>query len=236
MASDLPSFENLDDEKLARIKASLGIVAAEAGIASSSNSSVTSDTDNVVSLGSERSISPKRRRGIRRNPAAPVTYIPPIEAPEPEPVFNPVPAAQTFSRRDEREVAERLQNLFTSLTGMPAVVSGKLYLQMTDEEAQNIAKPLASYLIRNEPTQVIAREILDNYDLLAIVVGVMAYVVRVYRDRSTEVAEREPKPAARQVADRISEHQERNLGGQESGDGSGEFSFPTAIPWNGPGL
>lgn len=235
MASDLPTFQNLDDEQLAKIKASLNIVAAEAGASPEPYSSdPVTDGSNVTNFPSRRTPIGRKRRAIHRDAT-------PAFEPEPDrtleqAAFEPIKPAQTFSRRDEREVAERLQNLFSSLTGMPAVVSGKLYLQMTDEEAEQIAKPLASYLIRNEPTQVIAREILDNYDLLAIVVGVMAYVVRVYRDRSAEVEQHKPKPVASTIAERLGSNQAGNLSGQEDGNGSGEFPFPTSVPWNGPGL
>lgn len=98
--------------------------------------------------------------------------------------------AVPLTKREEREVAVRLSNILMGATGMGAVV--KPYIPMTEEEATAIAEPLASYLIRNEPTSGIAREILENYDLVAMTLGVGAYGVRVYHDRKSEVAAERP--------------------------------------------
>jgi hypothetical protein len=98
--------------------------------------------------------------------------------------------AVPLTKREEREVATRLANILTGATGMTSVV--KPYLQMTDEEAIAISEPLASYLVRNEPTNGIAREILENYDLVAMVLGVGSYGVRVYHDRKIEVESAKP--------------------------------------------
>lgn len=95
-----------------------------------------------------------------------------------------------LTKREEKEVASRLTNIFMGATGMGGVV--KPYIPMTEEEAAAIAEPLASYLIRNEPTNGIAREILENYDLVAMTLGVGAYGVRVYHDRKSEVAAERP--------------------------------------------
>jgi hypothetical protein len=58
---------------------------------------------------------------------------------------------------------------------------------MSEEEARAISEPLSSYLVRNADVLPVARQILENYDLLAITIGVGAYVSRVYHDRSEEV-------------------------------------------------
>ena len=68
----------------------------------------------------------------------------------------------------------------------------KPYLPMTEEEAEAIAVPLSSYLVRNEATNGVAREILENYYLLAMAMGVGAYTVRVYKDRKDEIATERP--------------------------------------------
>ena len=98
--------------------------------------------------------------------------------------------AVPLTKREEREIASRLANILTGATGMAGIV--KPYLPMTDEEAAAIAEPLASYLIRNEPTNGIAREILENYDLVAMTLGVGAYGVRVYHDRRIEIESAKP--------------------------------------------
>ena len=58
--------------------------------------------------------------------------------------------------------------------------------EMTDEEATAIAEPLSSYLIRAAPTSKVARQILDEYDLVAVATGSAAYGVRVYKDLKKE--------------------------------------------------
>ena len=158
----------------------------------------------------------------RREPGRPRKY----PLPEPEPVVTPdlKSPAIPLTKREEREVAERLTNIFAGLTGMGAVV--KPYLPMTEEEAKAIAEPLASYLVRNEPTSVIAREILENYDLVAMTLGVGAYGVRVYGDRKREVAAK--RPANTKAMERISEHKESD-NGREPDEGSSPFiSVPSA--------
>jgi hypothetical protein len=130
---------------------------------------------------------PKRRRGRpRKNP---LPEFQDQEASTPEKLLTPA----KLTKRDEREVADRLSKLMTGLTGLAAIPS-RPYVEMTDEEAKDISEPLASYLIRNADTIPIAHQILENYDLAAIVLGVMAYVVRVYGDRRHELSER---PATR---------------------------------------
>lgn len=223
MASDIPSFQNLDEDKLAAIKASLGIVASEAGIETPSSSPGISTNTPSFPRHSIVSSLPRKRGRPRKQ------LIEDFPEPIEQHVENVVPAVP-LTKRDEREVAKRLAQLLTSGTGMASIV--RPYLEMTEEEANNIAEPLASYLVRNEATQVVAREILDNYDLLAIVVGVMAYVVRVYRDRSSEVEERKAKSAPRPIADRVPEYQARNFPGPEVGESNGEH----AVAWPSSGI
>jgi hypothetical protein len=92
----------------------------------------------------------------------------------------------TLTKRDEKEVATRLVKIFTGATGIGASFT-KPYVEMTEEEARDIADPLASYLVRNADTIPVAREILENYDLAAIALGTTAYVGRVYSDRKKEL-------------------------------------------------
>ncbi len=144
---------------------------------------------------------PKRKPGRpRKNPL-----------PEPEPVTEGIELKSPvvpLTKREEREVAERLANILGGLTGMGGVV--KPYIPMTDEEAKAIAEPLASYLIRNEPTSGIAREILQNYDIVAMVLGVGAYGVRVYSDRKHELEAERPHNTTAMA--RVSEHEASNNG------------------------
>jgi len=163
--SDIPSIEFSPDE-IERIKSNLGIA----------------DIADPISTVEPEPLARRRRR--KRIVDADTDTI----EREPTP-FEPAP----LTKRDEREVNERLQSIFLGSTGILALA--KPYLQMTDEEAKAISEPLSSYLVRNADTLPIARQVLENYDLLAITLGVMAYVVRVYNDRREEIAERQPKRA-----------------------------------------
>ena len=160
----LPSF-SFTPEEIANIKASVGAIDVEPG---------------QEIINEER---PKRKPGRpRKNPL-----------PESEPTSTGIdlkPVNVPLTRREEKEVASRLANILGGLTGMGGVV--KPYIPMTDEEAQAIAEPLASYLIRNEPTSGVAREILENYDIVAMMLGVGAYGVRVYSDRKHELESKRP--------------------------------------------
>ena len=185
----LPGF-SFSAEEIAAIKASVGAVDVEPG------QEITNE---------ER---PKRKPGRpRKNPEPEVTPTTGIDL---KPVNIPL------TRREEKEVAARLANILGGLTGMGAVV--KPYLPMTDEEAQAIAEPLASYLIRNEPTSGVAREILENYDIVAMMLGVGAYGVRVYSDRKHELETN--RPANTTAIQRVSEA-DVSPNGRESNEGVG---------------
>lgn len=126
----------------------------------------------------------------------------------------PLPPAK-LGKRDEREVSERLANMLVGGTGIAS--QAKSYLAMTEDEAKAIADPLSSYLVRNAETIPIAQQVLENYDLLAIVLGVLAYTVRIYRDRADELAEqRELRSNANTTTlDRISQSTNPTDNGQE---------------------
>ncbi len=199
MADELPSFTFSEDE-IANIKASLGAV------------DVDEDQETPVN-----EVRPRRKPGRpRKNPL-------------PEPEFSSdSPSLKSpaipLTRREEREVAERLANILGGITGMGGVV--KPYIPMTDEEAKAIAEPLASYLIRNEPTSGIAREILQNYDIVAMVLGVGSYGVRVYSDRKHELEAERPNNTT--VTQRISERPDQTNGRQPNEGVSPLVSIPNA--------
>jgi hypothetical protein len=198
MADELPSFTFSEDE-IANIKASLGVV------------DVDEDQEAFVN-----EVRPKRKPGRpRKNPLPdePVSDSPSLKSP-----------AIPLTRREEREVAERLANILGGLTGMGGVV--KPYIPMTDDEAKAIAEPLASYLIRNEPTSGIAREILQNYDIVAMMLGVGSYGVRVYSDRKHELEAERPNNTT--VTQRVSEHSDQ-LNGRQPNEGTSPLvSIPNA--------
>lgn len=194
----LPSF-SFTPEEIANIKASVGAIDVEPG---------------QEIINEER---PKRKPGRPRKNSLP----------DPEPTSTGIdlkPVNVPLTRREEKEVASRLANILGGLTGMGGVV--KPYIPMTDEEAQAIAEPLASYLIRNEPTSGVAREILENYDIVAMMLGVGAYGVRVYSDRKHELESK--RPANTEAIQRVSEIAESNNGRQSDEGTSAIVSIPNA--------
>ena len=201
MMADVPEFVTFTEDEIAAIKASVG----------------ATDVTNpdVMPLSEDR---PKRRG----RPPGSKNRATLLEPPESEVGVNLPPAPLT--KREEREVASRLVNILTGATGMAGMV--KPYLPMTDDEAKAIAEPLASYLIRNEPTNGIAREILENYDLLAMILGVGAYSIRVYSDRKHEVAEQ--RPPNTEAIQRISGNQSSGNGREPNEGDSPNISIPYA--------
>lgn len=101
----------------------------------------------------------------------------------------PTLAPPPLTTRDQKEVAKRLAGILSGVTGVAAVA--KPYFQMTDDEAESIATPLSTYLIRTEATSGVAKQILEEYDIAAFVIALAAYVVRVYGDMRAERAVQE---------------------------------------------
>jgi hypothetical protein len=212
MPGEIPEIK-ITAEDLANIRANLGL------------------TDGPVNAtGDETFVMPKRRRGRPRKSPLPTEDTEPSE-------FRPpiVDTPAKLTRRDEREVAERLAKMLSGGTGIASMA--KPYLQMTDEEAKDISDPLASYLVRNAETIPIAGQILENYDLAAIVFGVMAYVVRVYRDRRDEVISSTPESPGRLSQIPLMERVAASQGGdngRQPGEGSDAF---VSTPYDvGPGV
>lgn len=196
--ADVPQF-NYSEERLKQIQESLGIEIPE------ENAGTLPPTEQPKRPVKKRHVgrpSNKEREAERREALG----LPP---PEPEPTLPPA----KLTKRDEREVSERLANMLMAGTGIAS--QAKSYLAMTEEEAKAIADPLASYLVRNADTIVVAQQVLENYDLLAIILGVLAYTVRIYRDRTNEVAElRQLRPVPNTTTlDRIQQYTDTNNNG-----------------------
>lgn len=202
----VPSF-TFSEEEIAAIKASVGVPDVVEG-------------QEPFTQQERPKRGPGRPKGSRNKStiAAEAARGEPFSPPSIE--LKPAP----LTKREEREVEARLINILTGATGMASVA--KPYLAMTDEEATAIAAPLASYLIRNESTNGIAREILENYDLLAMTLGVGAYSVRVYNDRKHEVESR--RPANTEAIQRISERPQSSNGRKPDEGDSPLVSYPNA--------
>ena len=203
MADDLPSFV-FSEEEIAAIKASVG----------------ATDVDETQGVPISE-VRPRRKPGRPRK--EPVLVISDSSGPE---LKSP---AIPLTKREEREVAERLTNILAGATGMGGVV--KPYIPMTDEEAKAIAEPLASYLIRNEATSGVAREILQNYDLVAMTLGVGSYAVRVYSDRKRELESQRPDNTT--AIQRLSERQDSD-NGRGPDEGNSAFVSTPSITRGGP--
>lgn len=164
----------------------------------------------------------KRKRGRpRKHPVSETgTTVPELAAEEAARTGTPLPAAK-LGKRDEREVSERIANMLLAGTGIAS--QAKSYLAMTDDEAKAIADPLSSYLVRNADTIPVAQQVLENYDLLAITLGILAYAVRIYRERTDEIAEQRAQRATgvngdyRSALDVVGQHSASTNNGQAEG-------------------
>lgn len=201
--TDVPEFM-FDANEIEAIKASLGVPSVD-------------ETQPIVS-------EPRPKRRGRPPGSKNKVYSQPTEVDSDDALSGSKLPPAPLTKREEREVASRLVNILTGATGMAGMV--KPYLPMTDDEAKAIAEPLASYLVRNEPTNGIAREILENYDILAMVLGVGAYSIRVYSDRKREISDQ--RPANTEAIQRISDIQ-TSSNGREPNEGTSSFvSVPNA--------
>jgi hypothetical protein len=78
------------------------------------------------------------------------------------------------------DVAIRGQKVLTTLTGVPAI--WRPHIQMTDDEAKDIAEPAASFAVRKAETSELVEDFLDNFDVIAVIMGCTKYVVRVIKE------------------------------------------------------
>lgn len=213
----MPPVQTLSDEEKEAIRAQFRAAAVEV------TEEIAANPEGLTTP----SEPPRRRRG--RPPGS--KNKPKVDSFAPVTDSLPTLASPPLSTRDKKEVATRLAGILSGVTGVASVA--KPYFQMTDEEAEAIATPLASYLIRTEATSGIARQVLDEYDVAAFVIAAAAYLVRVYRDfdseRKSARADRERAlaPAPKQVLD------ERNGQSQEGEERapSREFATASEVGW-----
>jgi len=165
---------------------------------------LTEDIDTSGVRETEEQPAPVRRGRGRppgsKNKPKPADFAPKYTDPEKQ---LPTLAAPPLTTRDQREVAKRLQGILEGITGVASVA--KPYFQMTPEEAEAIAVPLSTYLIRQEATSGVAKQILEEYDVAAFAIALAAYVVRVYLDfrveREATQPKKDKKPSVSDVAD-----------------------------------
>lgn len=86
-----------------------------------------------------------------------------------------------------KDVSLRTQQVLKGASSVPAI--WRPYFQMHDIEAQNIADPLASYATRKAEISPIVARLVDDFDLVAASIGIIAYGVRVYKDNQDWIKE-----------------------------------------------
>lgn len=84
----------------------------------------------------------------------------------------------------EKEISERGQYILLGASGLLGNVRPPI--AMHPDEARAIAEPLAAYLRKraeeNENVRAAVENFVERWDLVALTIAVMAYVVRVWRD------------------------------------------------------
>lgn len=165
-----PTVELPDDDRLAAIRAQF--------------QTIVTDEDFPTEFPSQNEQDPPRRKRGRppgsKNKPKPSDFAPHRSEDSDLPTLTSPP----LSTRDQKEVAKRLAGILTGVTGVASVA--KPYFQMTEEEAEAIATPLSTYLIRQEATSGIAKQVLEEYDVAAFAIALAAYVVRVFLDYRAE--------------------------------------------------
>ena len=103
----------------------------------------------------------------------------------------PIGSGETtnVSGRLAKDVSLRAQQVFKGASSIPAI--WRPAFQMHDIEATNIADPLASYATRQAEISPIISKFIDDFDLVAAIIGIGAYAVRVYKENGEWIAEHE---------------------------------------------
>lgn len=133
----------------------------------SSSVDVEMDSVQIDSLGEETE-QPKRRRG-RPKGSKNRTSLPIGEGEK-----------TNVSGRLAKDVSLRTQQVLKGASSIPAI--WRPAFQMHDIEATNIADPLASYATRQAELSPIVAKLIDDFDLVAAIIGIGAYAVRVYKE------------------------------------------------------
>lgn len=86
-----------------------------------------------------------------------------------------------------KDVSLRAQQVLKGASSIPAI--WRPAFQMHDIEATNIADPLASYATRQAELSPVVAKLVDDFDLVAAIIGIGAYAVRVYKENGEWIAE-----------------------------------------------
>jgi len=181
MIPNVPPIGGLSNDEIDRIKAELGVTAPSFG-------------DQIITEESESIDKSSPSQPIKRGRGRPRKYLRDIEGRPIKTQSSPSKSSEEplgtlasppLTGRDQKEIANRLKGILMGITSLPAVGINSA-IQMTEKEAENIATPLTTYLMRTEATSQMARRVLNEYDLAAFVIATLAYMVRVVKEVRSE--------------------------------------------------
>lgn len=92
----------------------------------------------------------------------------------------PLPNLGSIVKGRAGDLSVRGQAILKGTTGLGAI--WRPHILMTDEEAQAICDPLASYLVRQAEYSDVIADFIDRWDLFAVVIATLAYLVRVIKE------------------------------------------------------
>lgn len=99
------------------------------------------------------------------------------------------------------EVSARGQMVLKATTGVASI--WRPYFQMTPTEAQDIADPAASWAVRQAEHSEAVEAFIDNFDIVAVIMGCTKYIVRVIKDdreyRSEQADREHVEPSQRNL-------------------------------------
>lgn len=104
--------------------------------------------------------------------------------------------AEAALKKLETSIAGRSSDMMVGLTGLAGMFTGREHLQMTESEADAIAIPLASYMASRYEQVEWVGEVIDRWDLVAVSIGLLTYLIRVWRE---DVAYRAERAATRNL-------------------------------------
>jgi len=110
------------------------------------------------------------------------------------------PRESNLRGRTAKELSGRSQQILTTVTGIPAVMLNRDHVKMSDEEARNICDPLSQYLMRQVGNEKI-ENFVERWDIIAVIVGVVAYLTRVIRDERDSRNQRLPQQSRPRVVE-----------------------------------